>query len=274
MPRRSTARHSSSGSPTGSAAATNSNSRASSGRARRRRSKLSSMRPDNACALSIPNPPASCVTVRPRDSSSNASGLPRVSATIRSRTRSSSGPLTTLASSSRASGSSSPGTTSSGSPSKYRAPNGLRTAKTRPTDSAPRRRATNVSACAVATSSHCASSKMQTSGRSSATADSRLRAARPTRNRSGESPLRKPNAVPSASRCGPGSRSTRSRNGAHSWCNPAYASSISDSTPAARAIAHPDACCSRYSNNALLPTPGSPRSTSARLGPARTLATS
>ena len=46
---------------------------------------------------------------------------------------------------------------------------------------------------------------------------------------------------------------------------PAYASSISDSTPAARAMPHPDACCARYSSNALLPTPASPRSTSARL---------
>ena len=74
--------------------------------------------------------------------------------------------------------------------------------------------------------------------------DSRLKAARPTRNRSGASPSRKPNAVPSASRCGPGRRSRRSRNGAHSCCNPAYASSISDSTPAARAMVHPDAAAS------------------------------
>ena len=71
-----------------------------------------------------------------------------------------------------------------------------------------------------------------------------------------------------------GRRPRRSRNGEHSCCNPAYASSISDSTLAARAMPHPDACCTRYSNNALLPTPASPRSTSARLGPARTLATS
>ncbi len=37
--------------------------------------------------------------------------------------------------------------------------------------------------------------------------DSRLSTARPTENRSGASPSRKPNAVPSASRCGPGRRS-------------------------------------------------------------------
>ena len=120
-----------------------------------------------------------------RGSSSSASGLPRVSATIRSRTRSSSGPATTVASSSRASRSSSPPTASSGNPSKCRSPLGSRTARTSPTDSAPKRRATNASACAEAASSHCASSTMQTSGRSSATSDSRLKTARPTRNRSG-----------------------------------------------------------------------------------------
>ena len=38
----------------------------------------------------VPKPPASCVVVSPRGSSSSASGLPRVSATIRSRTSSSS----------------------------------------------------------------------------------------------------------------------------------------------------------------------------------------
>ena len=51
-------------------------------------------------------------------SSSSASGLPRVSATIRSRTRPSSRPVTTLASSARASCSGSPPRRSSGRPSK------------------------------------------------------------------------------------------------------------------------------------------------------------
>src|SRR5262249_49251638 len=221
-----------------------------------------------------PNPPASSASVRPWGSSRSASGLPCVSATIRSRTRSSSGPVTTVASNSCASGSSSPATTSSGSPSKCRSALGSRTATTSPTDSATRRRATNASACAEAASSHCASSTMQTSGWSSAASDSRLSTAKPRRNRPGASPSRKPNPVASASRCGPGSCSMRSVNGAHSCCNPAYASSISDSTPTARAMAHPDACCTKYSNNALLPTPASPRTTSAPLRPARTLTTS
>ena len=45
----------------------------------------------------------------------------------------------------------------------------------------------------------------------SATSDSRLSTASPTRNRSGGSPEPRPNATPSASRCGAGRRSSRSR---------------------------------------------------------------
>jgi hypothetical protein len=46
-----------------------------------------------------PKPPASSAAPSPRGSSNGASGLPRVSATIRSRTRSSSGPVITESSS-------------------------------------------------------------------------------------------------------------------------------------------------------------------------------
>ena len=67
----------------------------------------------------------------------------------------------------------------------------------------------------------------------------------------------------------PGSASSRSSNGAHSWCRPAYASSISDSTPAARATGQPDADSTRYSSSAVLPMPASPRRTSDRLSPRR-----
>ena len=81
---------SSSGSPTGSAAATSSRRRASSESASTRRTKLSSIRPASALrAPTRPKPPASCLAVKPRGSSSNASGFPRVSAMIRSRIRSS-----------------------------------------------------------------------------------------------------------------------------------------------------------------------------------------
>ena len=64
-----------------------------------------------------------------------------------------------------------------------------------------------------------------------ATSDSRLSAARPTRKRSGAGPACRPNAICSASRCGPGSRPSRCSIGPHSWCSAANASSISDSTP-------------------------------------------
>ena len=90
-------------------------------------------------------------------------------------------------------------------------------------------------------SSHCASSTMHTSGCSSAASASRLRTASPTRKRSGGGPALRPNAVLSASRCGLGSCPRRPSIGAHSACSPANASSISDSTPAARAIRHPSA---------------------------------
>ena len=53
--------------------------------------------------------------------------------------------------------------------------------------------------------------------------------------------------------------------GAHSWCRPANGSSISDSTPDARAMRHPDARSTVYSSSAVLPIPASPRRTSTRL---------
>ena len=86
MPRRSAARQSRSGSPTGSAAARSNRRRVSSdsGRLVVRSSPRSV--PEDPAASSNPKPPANCVAVNPCGSSSRASGLPRVSATIRSRT--------------------------------------------------------------------------------------------------------------------------------------------------------------------------------------------
>ena len=156
MPSAATARHTNTGSPAGSPAATRSKSRVDGGSGASRSRKLCLIRPATAGAPDSPNPPASSAGVRPRGSSSSASGLPRVSATIRSRTRSSSGPASTVPSNSCASPSSSPPTASSGRPSRCRSPLGSRTAKTSPTDSAPRRRATKASVCAEAASSHCA----------------------------------------------------------------------------------------------------------------------
>ena len=125
-----------------------------------------------------------------------------------------------------------------------------------------------------ARSSHCASSITHTSGRCSATSASRLRTANPTRKRSGAGPSRSPNAVPSASLCGPGRCPTRSSIGTHKACNPANASSISDSTPAARTMRQPAATAERCPSRTVLPTPASPRNTSTRLWPPRTLVTS
>ena len=114
MPRPRRARHSSSGSPSGSAAASSNRRRASSESAWSRRTKLSSIRPERLCAPSRPKPPASCVAVSPRGSSSSASGFPRVSAMIRSRTRSSRWNRTAEPSSARASPLRRPCTSSSG----------------------------------------------------------------------------------------------------------------------------------------------------------------
>ena len=130
-----------------------------------------------------------------------------------------------------------PRSTSSGSPSRTCWPPDSRNPNTNPTRSASSRRATNDSVCADTRSSQCASSTMHTSGCSSAASASRLRTANPTRKRSGGGPAVRPNAVLSASRCGVGRCSRRSSIGAHSACRPAKGSSISDSTPAARAIA-------------------------------------
>ena len=87
---------------------------------------------------------------------------------------------------------------------------GSRAAKISPTGSASSRRAANASTCADDRSSHWASSTTHSSGRSSATSDSSVRTASAIRNRSGASPSRSPNATPSASCCGAGSRSRRS----------------------------------------------------------------
>ena len=82
IPRRSAARHNRLTSPTGSAAATSSRRWVSRGSDRTRWTKVSSTRLATGRASGSPNPPASSAGVNPRGSSSNASGLPRVSATI------------------------------------------------------------------------------------------------------------------------------------------------------------------------------------------------
>ena len=216
MSRRSAARHNSAASPTGSAAAVSSSRRVSVGSGSSLRRKLCSIRLGRGVTSGSPNPPASSAGVNPRGTSSRASGLPRDSATSRSRTRSSRRPGSAAASSARASSSPSPPTINSGRPLNSRASLGSRTANTKPTASAKRRRATNARAWADVSSSHWASSTTQTSGCFSAASESRPSRARPTTKRSGGGLTARPNAVSSASRCGAGRRSRRSSIDAHS----------------------------------------------------------
>jgi hypothetical protein len=71
-------------------------------------------------------------------------------------------------------------------------------------------------------------------------------------------------------RCGSGSNSESSISRPRNWCNPANPSSISDSTPVARANRQSVDRWVRSPSNAVLSTPGSPRTTSALLSPERT----
>lgn len=216
----------------------------------------------------MPNPSASSAGVRPRGSSSSASGLPRVSVTIRSRRRSSSGPVITESSRAPAASLSRPRNNSSGSPaSSWEGP---RVANRTATGSASNRRATKARACAEARSSHRASSITQSRGCSREASASRLKAARLTTSCAGGAPLLTPNAAPIAARCGLGSRSSRSSIGAHRVCSAANGGSISTSAPKARVTRKPDAASTAYSSSAVLPTPGSPCSTSTRACPPRT----
>ena len=144
------ARISSAGSPAGSAAARSKNRCVCFGIARTRPRKLCSRRAESGCVELTRNPPASSAADSPRGSSSNAKGLPRVSATIRSITRSSTRPAIAEPSTPRASSSFRPSTMSSGSPAKVCSSAGSRTANTRATDSAMSLRATNASVRAEA----------------------------------------------------------------------------------------------------------------------------
>ena len=71
--------------------------------------------------------------------------------------------------------------------------------------------------------------------------------ARPGRPGTGPAPARRSCRTRSAARpaAAPADASRRSSIGAHSWCSPANASSISDWTPAARATRQPGACPAR-----------------------------
>ena len=121
-------RHRSAGSPVGSAAASSSSRCVATGSCCARREKVASIRLSSGSRAGRPKPPATSVGDTARGSSSNASGLPRASARIRSRTRRSSGAPITDASSSRAFASGSPSSRSCGSRANASSSSGSRTA--------------------------------------------------------------------------------------------------------------------------------------------------
>ena len=156
-----------------------------------------------------PIPNASSAASSSRGSSRSASGFPRASARMRLRTRSSSGPATAESNRAAASASARPRTMSSGSPSNaslafahidripYREdhPDALRSeAPGHERRASARRRCRSI---AHRRGRREAAVVSATSAKSPSTAS-------PTRNRSGGSPVREPNAVPSACRCGSG----------------------------------------------------------------------
>ena len=167
----------------------------------------------------------------PRGSSSRASGLPRVSSMIRSRTRSSSRPGMT-------DGQQRPRVVVlQPSDRQFRQPasSRRRSARERRTPARPTRPAGGGRRSREPgrrPGRAIARRRPHTAAAASPTSSAiRLSAARATRNRSGLSPAASPKATRSARRCGSASEPSRASIGAHSWCRPAKASSISDSTP-------------------------------------------
>ena len=135
-------------SPSGSAAAMSSSRRLSAGSVSSRRWKPSSMRPARGIPSGSARTSASSAVVHAGGSSRSASGLPRVSARMRSRTRGSSGPVITESRRAPASATGRPPTTSSGKPANSVSSNGSRTAMTSAIRSASSRRPTNATVCA------------------------------------------------------------------------------------------------------------------------------
>ena len=237
MPNLPAARRSSTGSPDGSAAASWTSRRAWTGKVSSCRRKPSSIRPDRGAASGRPNPPASSVGVNARGSSSSASGLPCVSAMIRSRTRGSSGPGSAESSSARASSSRSPSTTSSGNP-----------ASSCPGPAGREHQADRISsqpACHEPQRLHRSAiepllvvddaDQRPLPGNLGQETQHGQTDQEPVGRRAGVDAERGPQRIVLRT----GNRSTWSNRGAQSWCRPANANSISDCTPTVRATRHP-----------------------------------
>ena len=211
-----------------------------------------------------PKPPASSPADSPCGSSSNANGLPRVSATIRSITRSSTRPRIAKPSRRRASSSLSPRTTIARATRQRFDLERVRASRTRARPTSPSsRRATNASVCADASIKPLSIVDDADQRRWPRRSRPATRGRRdPPRKRSGAGPRAKtegdgqrPRAADRASaRAGRATRRTAA--GARqrrALCRPARLR---------RAPAmHPDACSARYSSSAVLPIPASPRTT-------------
>ena len=251
-------------SPTGSAAACSSSRRVSAGSDSSRRRKLCSIRLARGVASGSPNPPASSAGRQPARQleqrervaarlGDDAVAHPLVQRPGRAPSPAARGRRRRRALRPR----------SSGSPSNSRTSLGSRTANTKPTDSARRRRATNASVCAEARSSHCASSTTQTSGCSSADLGQQAEhgqtdqeAIRRRSRAAGRTPSRARRAAGRAA-APAGRASARTADAARRTRAP----SRTRRPPPARRDTRTRAP-TRYSSSAVLPTPASPRTTS------------
>ena len=124
------------------------------------------------------------------------------------------------------------------------------------TPSAPSRRVANRSASSDGSSSHCRSSTMHTTGRSSAASESRPSSAAPIASRACGAAGSSCRAPASAAACAAGSRSRRPTTGRHSSASPANGWCASASSPRTRSTVMPSARSSAASSRAVLPIPG------------------
>ena len=214
-PSRSAARHSSAGSPIGSAAATSSSSRVCSASASSRRRKLSSIRLGSGTASGNPNPPASCVG---REPPRQLQQRQRVAARLGDD------PLAHVlihrppdhgARSSRASPSRSPSNQQLRQPAEAhsfgsRLANRMHDRLGRQPARHERQHLRRRPVQPLRIVDHAEERT------SSAASESRLSAARPTRKRSGGDPALSPKTVSRASRWGAGRHASRSSSGVHS----------------------------------------------------------
>ena len=270
MPRRRAARHSTAASPSGSAAAASSRRCVSAGaRARAAgssaRSGVASRRVSGSA-----KPPRELGRVSPRGSSSRASGLPPVSATMRSATRASRRPGTTDASNARASCCAEPVDVQLGEPRQQigrRRSRGRRRPSRRARPAGGARR---TPASAPRPGPATARRRRRRQGLVVGDRGQQAQHGQPDEERSGGA------ARAQAERGGEGValRARAGRPGGPAAARTAGAGREGElhlriRRPQRRATRHPAARPARWSSSAVLPTPASPRSTRTRLCPAR-----